>query len=119
MATTSFLIKGWTLTVSVTLLSVAANQTSWRLSLMAAVPLTVFWLLDGYFLRHERLFRLLYEDVRQLDTDIQPFSMDTSAYDTRVGTGSTHVSHTLRMFYGSLTIVTLAVTALLLHYSHT
>ena len=36
----------------------------------------MLWGLDGYFLRHERLFRHLYDEVRRNEED-DTFSMET------------------------------------------
>jgi len=40
----------------------------------------VFWILDGYFLSQERLFRDLYNHVRKLKEEEIDFSMDTREY---------------------------------------
>jgi hypothetical protein len=64
MTQVSFLLKGWAVTLVVTLLAVAINtQNSW-LGFIALVPTVVFGCLDAYYLRQERLFRDLYDKVR-------------------------------------------------------
>lgn len=40
----------------------------------------VFWGLDGYYLKQERLFRRLYDKVRQIDPDQVDYSMDVSGF---------------------------------------
>ncbi len=44
----------------------------------------VFWLIDTYFLWQEKLFRKLYDLVRQRDAGQIDFSMDTSAAKNEV-----------------------------------
>jgi len=41
----------------------------------AVVPIAAFWALDAYFLRAERLFRALYDEVRLKDSRVEPFYM--------------------------------------------
>ncbi len=61
----------------------------------------VFWGLDGYYLRQERLFRTLYDRVRTATEDLQ-FSIDTTTVSSHVaGWLDVTVSVTLRWFYGS------------------
>jgi len=44
---------------------------------IAFFPILIFWILDGYLLSQERLFRALFDKIRKLpETDID-FSMDT------------------------------------------
>ena len=45
--------------------------------LVAVIP---FWYLDSYFLRQERLFRKLYEHVRELNEGDIDFSMKVSVF---------------------------------------
>ena len=68
------------------------------------VPVTIFWGLDGYFLWQERLYRALYDHVRQLEESEIDFSMDLAPFRTRFGRtwlGATF-SRTLIGFYGAL-----------------
>ena len=72
----SFLLKSWSMTVIVTTMVLIARYDMQNPCLVLAVMLPVlgFWILDGYFLRQERLFRQVYDEVRQQDdTD---FKMD-------------------------------------------
>lgn len=41
-------------------------------------PTLAFWGLDGFYLKQEKLFRALYDDVRQKDIHDIDFSMDAS-----------------------------------------
>ncbi|MCA0388454.1 MAG: hypothetical protein LCH52_08165 [Bacteroidetes bacterium] len=57
MASNSFLIKGWTVTLVTATLLIKGDDIH---VLLAILPTLVFWLLDSYFLWQERLYRWLY-----------------------------------------------------------
>src|SRR5260370_2484401 len=80
LATNSFLAKGWALTVSGVLDGFAVNHLNPWIALVGLVPVLAFWLLDAYFLRVERLFRCLYEDVRKPNSSVELLSMDYRPY---------------------------------------
>lgn len=72
----SFLLKSWSMTAILATMVLIARQTSQNPYLVPAlvVPVLGFWILDGYFLWQERLFRKVYDEIRQQDdTD---FKMD-------------------------------------------
>jgi hypothetical protein len=75
LAGNSFLIKGWAVTVAGAFFGFALNSHSARLAIAAAIPIAAFWALDAYFLRTERLFRALFDEVRSKDKRIAPFAM--------------------------------------------
>lgn len=108
LGNSSFLIKGWALTISAAFFAVLANRLSWKISLTAFVPLLVFWLLDAYYLRQERLFRCLYDEVRRTNSDVEPFSMNVAAYRHRLTIREVCLSVTLAYFYGALFVVNAA-----------
>jgi hypothetical protein len=64
LASNSFLIKGWALTLVGAFLGFGVNRDDWALAAASTLPIAVFWLLDTYYLRAERLFRVLYDEVR-------------------------------------------------------
>lgn len=78
MAGNLFFLRGWTITLIATLLALCSNNANHALIYVAYFPVFVFWILDGYFLSQERLFRALYDHVRALDEKDIDFSMDTS-----------------------------------------
>lgn len=109
MANTSFLLKGWSVTVVAGLFALGINSQARALLSLTAFMALVFWGLDAYFLRQERLFRALYDDVRvKTETSID-FAMDTTAFATHPRNSFSECvwSVTLGWFYGPL--VTLAV----------
>ncbi len=105
MASNSFLLKGWTVTI-VSAIFVLAQKDSNNLFLLVAIfPIIAFWMLDSFFLRQERLFRRLYDQVRKLDEVNIDFSMDTSGYEKSVQNWPrTAFSKTLLIFYGVVII---------------
>ena len=66
LANNSFLIKSWSMTIiSVAILFISRNQNcSEYIILSFLAPVLGFWILDGYFLWQERIFRGIYNDVR-------------------------------------------------------
>ncbi len=70
MAGNSFLIKGWSVTLVAALFALAAANTNALFVYLAYFPSFMFWALDAYFLRQERLFRKLYDDVRASDEPV-------------------------------------------------
>jgi len=61
MSNNSFLIKGWSLTLVVASLLVIGGFYNNDYYLVALIPLIVFWILDAYFVRLERLYGALYD----------------------------------------------------------
>lgn len=106
-----FLLKGWSVTLVAALFALAAKDTNKAYILIAYFPLLIFWILDGYFLSHERRFRALYEHVRALKEEDIDFSMDTGAFraDPRMTWLSAMGSRTLVIYYAGLAAVMLAL----------
>jgi len=87
MAQASFILKGWTVTIAIAGLGFATNASNFWLGLLTLFPSFIFWGLDAYYLRQERLFRCLYNKVC-LGADgakIPSFSMDTAICENEVG----------------------------------
>ena len=111
MAGNSFLLKGWAITLVAALFALSAKDTNQSYIFIAYFPVIIFWILDGYFLSQERLFRDLYNHVRKLDEKEIDFSMDTSEYKKEKKNSWAHsiFSVTLRFFYIPLVVVMLLV----------
>lgn len=106
MAANSFLLKGWSVTLVSAMFALSQSQKDIQIFiLMALIPTVIFWILDAFYLRQERLFRFLYDDVRKLET-ITDFSMDTSKHQDKPSIKYHNVlfSNTLLQFYGSMII---------------
>ncbi len=107
----SFLLKGWSVILVSALFALAANNTNPAFIFLAYFPALAFWILDGYYLWQERLFRALYDYVRGLDNEDIDFSMNTSVVSKSVDSWPcVIVSKTLLIFHlaavlGAITIV--------------
>lgn len=78
MANTSFLLKGWTLSIIAGLFALNyKDPQSTPVIILGFISIIIFWLLDGYFIKQERLFRSLYDEVRQKTEQQINFSMHT------------------------------------------
>ena len=103
MSGNSFLLKGWSVVLVSALFALAAGGSQKFFVYLAYFPAIVFWMLDGYYLRQERLFRKLYDRVRSLDEPDVDFSMDTSGVRSKVNEWSrVAVSKTLTIFHGAV-----------------
>ena len=81
MAGNLFFLRGWTITLISALLALFIKGSGSSNVIYFLIVLTlVFWILDGYFLSQERLFRDLYNYVRKLKEEEVDFSMDISEY---------------------------------------
>ena len=114
LAANSFMLKGWSVFLISALFVLAARDAHPVFALFIYMPVLIFWLLDGFFLRQERLYRKLYDHVRSLkDSDVD-FSMNTTPFKTTEGPTwvGTILSKTLIPFYGVL-ILTVTAAAVL------
>jgi hypothetical protein len=118
MAGNSFLLKGWSITLTAAVFALASNKDSHALLvLVALLPVIMFWWLDGFFLHQERLFRELYDHVRLMEEDKIDFSMDTSPFQDSVKTVSQIIwSTTLKNFHLPVATIVGFVFILLLIY---
>ena len=71
MAHNSFVIKNWCITVTVALLAIETNIGNVVFATISIFTCIIFWLLDGYYLREERRFRILYDDAIDSDFPIK------------------------------------------------
>ena len=62
----------------------AAASTNVLFVYLTYFPVFMFWALDAYFLRQERLFRKLYEHVRGAKGEQADFSMNTQPFEESV-----------------------------------
>jgi hypothetical protein len=110
MASNSFLLKGWSVTLVAALFALAAKDTKPALVLIAYLPGVVFWALDGYFLWQETLFRRLYDRVRGLAEDQIDFSMSTVGLPKPPHWLARTFSKTLALFHGTIIATIVVVT---------
>lgn len=115
MAGNCFLLKGWVITLVAALFALSAKDANHNF-LIACFPVVIFWILDGYFLSQERLFRDLYDYVRKLDETKIDFSMNIDEYkkDKKNSWLCAMFSPTLIGFYLSLIVVVLLIKCLII-----
>ncbi|MEN6425239.1 MAG: hypothetical protein ABFE13_07745 [Phycisphaerales bacterium] len=112
MASNSFQLKGWSVVLVSALFALAANDTRVYFVYLAYLPAIAFWVLDGYFLWQERMYRKLFDAVRQQPGEDSDFSMNAYQYKDQVPSWpATCLSTTLLIFHG---IVILAVVLVML-----
>lgn len=116
LAGNSFLVKGWAITVAGAFAGFALNAREGWLALVGVLTTSFFWGMDTHFLRSERLFRALYDQVRLSDPAVTPFYLGATSktFAGRVSEGHTRAdrttaswwrtaaSPTLALFYGCL-----------------
>ena len=113
MAGNSFMLKGWSVVLVAALFALAAKDSSVEFIYIAYFPTIALWVLDGFFLRQERLYRKLYDKVRIQREDEIDFSMNTSEFDRTVQSWyCTCFSTTLGIFYGAILGTIIIVMAL-------
>lgn len=114
LASNSFVLKGWAVTLVAALFALAQLDESRALIWFAAMPILTFWGLDAYYLRRERAFRLLFDAVRRPhrdgETPVEDFSMDTTPFESSTpGFWCAAVSCSVAPLYGALVLVLCAV----------
>ena len=98
----SFFLKSWSLLTILPAVIVLITKQELQNPggvLGFLIPILGFWILDGYFLWQERLFRKVYDEIRQqTDTD---FKMDVGKHKDKpkCNRGSAIFSQTLVIFY--------------------
>ena len=110
LAGNSFAIKGWSITLVSALITIAVDKSDGRYALTGLLPAFVFWILDGYFLWKEKLFRELYNAVR-LEKRSKPnesFIMDTKPFEKEVSPWPVVTfcpgKNTLLLFHGMIVL---------------
>lgn len=115
MAGNLFFLRGWTITLIAALFVLFVKDANQNYIFVVYFPVIIFWILDGYFLSQERLFRALYDHVRKLDKEEIDFSMNTNEYkkDGKNSWISSMFSTTLLFFYIPLIAIMLLITYLI------
>jgi hypothetical protein len=117
MGANSFILKGWNVTLVSALFALSVKDSNTRFVMIAFLPALVFWILDAYYLRQERLFRKLYDEA-SLSTAQNPivplFSMATGKYQSNVeGMFFTMFSPTIVFLHGTVFLTVILVILLL------
>ena len=111
-ARNSFWLRGWNATLAAAWLAFVARAgggvaAPWYL---IPLPFLLLFLLDGYYLWQERLFRRLYDHTRrQESTD---FAMDTASFRAQESYGAAVFSRTTVLFHGAIGVLIVALSLL-------
>jgi hypothetical protein len=115
LSTCSFQLKGWVVTLTAALVVFLKGEADPIYLFVPALPVIAFWLLDAWYLRQERLFRHVYDDVRRKE-GVADFSMDTRPFRNTVGSLiQVALSRTLILFYGPVFLAVVLLEFLLPH----
>ena len=112
MGSNSFALKGWAVTLVAGIFALASKDTDKLYFIVAYIPILVFWGLDSYYLLQERLYRSLYNKVRNTDNDKIDFDMNTNLdeFKTEYNTwANCFISKTERWFYIPLLLVSTGI----------
>ena len=85
ISSNSFYLKGWNITIVAAIVALSIKESDWKIYACALFLTIIFWFLDSYYLKQEKLFRELYKKVSSETNDNAiDFSMDTSPYKNSV-----------------------------------
>lgn len=114
LAGNSFALKGWAVTLVTGIFVLAGNNVEKSYFLIAYIPIFVFGWLDANYLLKERLYRSLYDKVRDIEENDIDFSLTTTTKEFESPKNcmcQCIFSKTIIGFYAPL----LAVCALIIH----
>jgi hypothetical protein len=104
MSTSSFLFKGWAVTIAAGLSAFAAKNTK-NAIIVAIVSTMLFWGLDGYYLWLERGFVRLHKIVAAKSGSEIDFSMEIDKSNATCEWFKTCFRRHIFFFYGTLIAV--------------
>lgn len=90
LASNSFIIKGWTITLTSALFALAAGNKNPNFVWIALIPAIAFWGLDAYYLRQERVVRAIYNQISlefstdNINSQVKLFSIPMREYAPHV-----------------------------------
>lgn len=112
MSGNSFMLKGWAVTLITGIFALSSKDAEKMYFLIAYVPIIVFWGLDTYYLLQERLYRSLYNKVRNMEDVEIDFDMSTKLLELQNEKNkywSCFISPTELWFYVPLAAVTAVI----------
>lgn len=113
MNTNSFQIKGWSIVIVSALLAIYASTKNNYFFLAGVFPTFIFWFLDAYYLKQERKFRGLYNDVAGVSEEskkIKLFEMRPDLYiEGKYTYKSSFFSITILKLYLAMVIILIAL----------
>jgi len=84
MAGNSFFLKGWAVTITSAIFAISSVEKIGHGIFIVIIPILIFWFLDSYYLRQERLYRKLYDAVRVKKEEEIDFSLNASVFNSDV-----------------------------------
>lgn len=85
MASNSFYLKGWNITIIAAIVALSLKESDWKIYGCALILNGIFWFLDSYYLKQEKLYRELYEEISLIKDDKEiNFSMNTKNFKKSV-----------------------------------
>lgn len=111
MAHCSFLLKGWSVILVSALLALAAKEANPLFVYLAYLPVITFWILDGYYLYQERLYRKLYGEVRKKEPEDIDFGMNALRFkgEDKTTWPESIISSSMLLFHGILIVTVIVV----------
>lgn len=103
MNVNSFQLKGWMITIVSALLALYVSTEKSLYVFVAVIPDILFWCLDAYYLKQEKLYRKLYQDI--VNNSVSPFDMNANRYD--VSYRKVYWSKTVAGLYFTIAIILL------------
>lgn len=81
LETNCFTLKALAMTIAAAVLAFTGttHKPSWIYPIAGVLPIIIFWIMDAQYLRLGRLFRQLYNAVRNGEID-EPFTMNIKPY---------------------------------------
>lgn len=117
LANNSFLVKGWCVTLVAAVLGLLSKDTNKRLIIIVYFLIVMFWILDAYFLYQEKLFRNLYDQVRNTDNEQINFSMNAyEINENKTSWSHSFLSSSMLLFYGIMALISLLAIALFFNW---
>ena len=114
MATNSFILKGWAVTVISILFVLELNHLNNNLFVFTLFPAFIFWGLDSYYLRQEKLFRRLYDHSRKNIGQDDMFSLSTKRIEGEVDSWFRILFNpTIYYLYGTIVVMILIILIIL------
>lgn len=106
MGTNSFLLKGWTVTLSAALIALILKEQINFGAIIGLIAGYLFWLLDSYYLSLERKYRRLYDNVRVDDQKDFQYTLEIKDIkDKDCSMFNAFISLNLLLFYGVILLI--------------
>ena len=119
MAKNCFQLKGWAVTLVTLVGALGAKESDKRFMLLDCVPIIGFWILDAFYLKLERKYRVLYRNVCETAPEKIDFNMNTRLikYTSDEYRRNCYIncliSPSVSLFYGGLAVTMVLLVAIL------